>query len=204
MAVVEEVTQWIVKLSRGDSGAAEVLWQQYFDRLVRYARRKLDGMPCRAADEEDVALSAMNSFCQGMARHRFDQVNDRDDLWKLLVTITARKACAQKRRHFADKRGGGLVRGESFFMQANPGEERDEGIGQVLGSEPTPELANMVAEDCRHLLDRLGDDNLRQVALHTLEGFTTAEIAEKIGVSQRSVQRKLDTIREIWSTEAPA
>ncbi len=203
MAVVEEVTQWIVKLGRGDAAAAEALWQQYFGKLVHYARRKLDGVPCRAVDEEDVALSAMNSFCQGMARHRFDQVNDHEDLWKLLLTITARKARAHRRRHFAGKRGGGRVRGESVFLPGDPSHERDEGIGQVLGSEPTPELATMVAEDCRLLLDRLGDEKLRQVAVQTLEGYTTAEIAEKLGVSRRSVQRKLDTIRAIWSEEAP-
>ena len=73
----------------------------------------------------------------------------------------------------------------------------------MLGDEPTPELAAMVAEDCRHLLDRLGDDTLRQVALLTLQGHTTAEIAGQVGCSQRSIQRKLDTIRDIWSVEVP-
>ena len=92
MAVEEEVTQWIAKLGRGDADAARLLWQHYFSKLVEYARHRLDAVPRRAIDEEDVALSAMNSFCQGMAKHRFDQVNDRNDLWKLLVTITARKA----------------------------------------------------------------------------------------------------------------
>ena len=92
MAVEEEVTQWIAKLGRGDADAARLLWQHYFSKLVEYARHRLAVVPRRAIDEEDVALSAMNSFCQGMAKHRFDQVNDRNDLWKLLVTITARKA----------------------------------------------------------------------------------------------------------------
>ena len=145
----EEVTQWIVQLAKGDQQAAGMLWEAYFDKLVRFARRKLGGIPCRAADEEDVALSAMHSFCRGMADHRFEDIGDREDLWKLLVTITARKVCAQKRRHFAEKRGGGAVRGESAFLDAAPDEENEQGIGRVLGREPTPELANMVAEDCR-------------------------------------------------------
>jgi DNA-directed RNA polymerase specialized sigma24 family protein len=205
MEIVEEFTQWIVKLGRGDPRAAEVLWAQYFGKLVQYARRKLDGLPCRIADEEDVALSAMNSFCQGMAKQRFDEVNDREDLWKLLVTITARKACAQRRHQFAAKRDARIARGESAFLRADSTDQsaRDAGIGEVIGTEPTPEFACMVAEDCRQLLDRLGDENLRQVAQLTLEGHTTAEIADRIGRSQRSVQRKLDTIREIWSAESP-
>jgi DNA-directed RNA polymerase specialized sigma24 family protein len=201
MLHTEEVTQWLVRLGHGDQRAAQAVWRRYFSKLVALARRRLKNIPGRWADEEDVALSAMHSFCRGMAEHRFHEVSDRDDLWKLLVTITARKACAQRRRHFAEKRGGGRVRGESVFVRVDLGEDRDTGIAGVLGEEPTPELACMVAEDCRVLLERLGDERLRQVATLTLEGHSTAEIAQRVDLSQRSVQRKLDAIRQIWSLE---
>jgi DNA-directed RNA polymerase specialized sigma24 family protein len=203
MAFTEQVTQWITQLGRGDAQAAQVLWERYFSKLVRLARRELGTMPRRVADEEDVALSAMHSFCRGMAEHRFLDVRNEDNLWKLLVTITARKACAQRRRHFAGKRGKGLVRGESVFAALGDEQPHVEGIAGVLGHEPTPELACMVAEDCRRLLERLGDDVLRQVAVRTLEGYSTAEIAEQLGCLQRTVQRKLKAIRAIWSEEAP-
>ena len=49
-------------------------------------------MPRVAADEEDVALSAFDSFCRGAQRGRFPQLDDRDNLWRLLVVITSRKA----------------------------------------------------------------------------------------------------------------
>jgi DNA-directed RNA polymerase specialized sigma24 family protein len=195
----EEITQWINQLGHGDQQAAQMLWQQYFDKLVRYARHKLDGIPRREADEEDVALSAMQSFCRGMAAHRFHELADRQDLWKLLLTLTARKACAQKRRHYADKRGAGAIRGESVFREAAADQSADRGIGQVLGTEPTPELAHMLAEDCHRLLDSLGDETLRRVAIWTLEGYGPAEIAAKLGCVRRSVERKLERIREKWS-----
>jgi len=201
MAIGEEVTQWIVKLSNGDERAAEVLWSEYFDKLTRYARRKLEGFPCRAVDEEDVALSAMHSFCRGMAGCRFPGVEDREDLWKLLLTITARKVTAQKRRHFAAKRGGGQVRGESVFARPDDEGAGNIGIGEVLGSAPTPELAHMVAEDCRQLLDVLADDSLRRIAVLTLEGYSTTEIAEKLGCVRRTVERKLERIRDKWSQQ---
>lgn len=200
MDSTEDVTQWIVRLSDGDERAAKLVWDRYFAKLVRYARRKLDGLPLRATDEEDVALSAMHSFCRGMARRGFN-LNDREDLWKVLVTITARKACAQRRRFFAAKRGGGQVRGESAFLRADLGEGREPGIGDVLGKEPTPEFANMVADDCRAMLDRLGDDTLRDVAVYKLQGYSTEEIAEKLGCVRRSVERKLERIRDKWSKE---
>jgi len=200
LSAADNVTQWIANLSDGDDLAAALLWEKYFEKLVRFARKKLQYMPRRASDEEDVALSAMHSFCRGMAKQRFPKVDDREDLWKLLVTITARKAYGQMRAARTEKRGGGEVRGESVFVRTE-GEDDIAGIGQVLGREPTPELANMVAEDCQHLLALLGDETLHQVAVHKLEGFSNKEIAEKLGCVTRSVERKLQRIRDKWSRE---
>ena len=55
------VTHWFEELKQGDSAAAQALWERYFPELVRLARQKLRGAPRRAADEEDVAASAMKS-----------------------------------------------------------------------------------------------------------------------------------------------
>lgn len=196
--LMNDVTEWISQLGHGDQQAAEAIWQEYFGRLVQYARRKLEGVARRSADEEDVALSAMYSFCRGMEAGRFAKVDDREDLWKLLVTITARKACAQRRREMAAKRGEGRIRGESFFGNGNADQSQNFGIGNVLGAEPTPEFSSMVVDDCHQLLDELGDETLRQVALLTLEGYRVAEIAEKLDCVSRTVERKLARIREKW------
>ncbi|MDR1960647.1 MAG: helix-turn-helix domain-containing protein [Planctomycetaceae bacterium] len=198
----QELTQWIHRLTDGDSRAAEQLWETYFQKLVHLARRKLEGMTLRDVDEEDVALSAMHSFCRGMVTKKFPWVNDRHDLWKLLVTLTARKACAHRRRHYAVKRGGGGVRGESVFQSPNEDDRGNrDGIAVILGKEPSPDLAVGVAENCKRMLDVLNDERLRQIALLTLEGATTAEIAEKLGCVRRTVERKLERIREIWTAE---
>ncbi len=192
----EEVSKWVLHLANGDEDTANEIWNEYFGKLVRLARRKLGGMPLRDVDEEDVALSAMNSFYAGMAKKRFGHLQNRDDLWKLLVTITARKATAKLRRHYAQKRGGGGIRGESVFLQDH--DSMRDGIGNVLGREPTPDLALSVAENCEVFLDKLGDAVMRQIALMTLEGYRTEEIASKIGCVRRTVERKLERIREIW------
>ena len=194
----EIVSQWVLHLAEGDADAAEKIWNDYFGKLVRLAKRKLEGIPNRDADEEDAAISAMNSFYHGLAQRKFDHLHNRDDLWKLLVTITARKATARRRAYFAQKRGGGKVRGESVFVYQ---EARQDGLAQVLGTEPTPELALEVTENCRLLLDQLQDETLRQVALWTLQGYRPAEIAEKLGCVRRTVERKLERIREIWEGE---
>jgi len=191
----EMVSQWLLRLAEGDGDVAQEIWNDYFGKLIRLARRKLGGIPSRDADEEDVAISAMNSFYQGMTCRKFGRVHNRDDLWKLLVTITVRKAAARRRSYFAQKRGSGRVRGESIF-----GYQEDEqgGLACILGTEPTPELAAGVAEDCRQMLDQLQDETLRQIALWTLEGYRTEEVAGKLGCVRRTVERKLERIREIW------
>ena len=196
----EIVSQWMLHLAEGDAEAAEKIWNDYFGKLVRLARRKLEGIPSRDSDEEDVAISAMKSFYKGLAQHKFDHVHNRDDLWKLLVTITARKATARRRSYCAQKRGGGQVRGESVFGHQD---DARHGLAHVLGTEPTPELAASVAENCRRMLEQLQDETLQQIAIWTLEGYRTEEIASKLGCVRRTVERKLERIRESWGKESP-
>ena len=58
------VTHWIDEFRRGNRTAAQQLWERYFHRLANLARQKLPERLLRAADEEDVALSAFHSFCR--------------------------------------------------------------------------------------------------------------------------------------------
>jgi DNA-directed RNA polymerase specialized sigma24 family protein len=198
------VTRWIGELKAGEDAAARNLWARYFDRLVRLARARLRAIgPRRAeADEEDAALSAFHSLCAGAARGHFPELNDRDDLWRLLVVVTARKAREQVRRAHRQKRGGGHVFGEADLIGSVPG-DRDAGLDRFLGREPTPEFASMVAEEYQRRLDGLGDDSLRQVALRRMEGYTSDEIAAQLGCARRTVARRLDLIRKIWIADNP-
>jgi DNA-directed RNA polymerase specialized sigma24 family protein len=195
------VTRWLGRLQAGDHAAAQRLWERYFRRLVGLARRKLRDAPRRVADEEDVALSAFDSFCRGAEQGRFPQLRDRDDLWRLLFALTARKAFDQVRDQRRHKRGGGRVRGESALLGPEDSAGEEAGLEQVLGREPTPEFAAQVAEECQRLLDLLGDAELRAVALAKMEGDTTEQIAARLGRSPRSVERKLQLIRSLWAKE---
>jgi DNA-directed RNA polymerase specialized sigma24 family protein len=195
----EPVSHWIERLKAGDSAAAQALWQVYFRRLVGLARARLQGLPRRAAaDEEDVALSAFQSFWDGAVRGRFPQLADRDDLWKLLVTLTARKALHLVRDQNRQKRGGGAVLGESALDALD-----EPGIEQVVGREPSPEFAAQVADECRRLLDALGDAELRAIAVWRMEGDTVEQIAGRLKRAPRTVERKLELIRRLWAEEPP-
>ena len=192
-------THWINLIKGGNPAAIQKLWEAYFPRLVGLARKKLREAPRRAADEEDVALSAFERFCDGAAQGRFPQLTDRDDLWHVLVTITAREALQLMRHERRLKRGGGDARGESAFHEG-PGADSDEvGPEQVIGREPTPEFAAQVAEEYERLVARLGDADLRRVAVWKMEGYSNQEIAEQLGCVPRTVERKLSLIRTLWS-----
>jgi len=198
MTSAGSVSQWVDRLRVGDAAAAQKLWEEYFGRLVSLARSRLQGR-ARGADEEDVALSAFDSFCRGVGQGRFPLLANRDDLWRLLVVVTARKAIDLIEHERRQKRGGGAVLGESALSKPDSSADLPAGLEQVVGAEPTPEFAAQVAEECERLLNALNSAELRSVALWKMEGYSNDEIAAKLGCVPRTIERKLRMIRERWS-----
>jgi DNA-directed RNA polymerase specialized sigma24 family protein len=193
------VSQWLDQLEAGDAAAPQKLWERYFGRLVGLARAKLGAMPRRAADEEDVALSAFNSFFQGVAQGRFPQLDDRDNLWRLLVTLTARKACQLHLYYGRHKRGGNAVLDEAALARTGSAALA---LEQFLARDPTPEFAAQAAEEYERLLASLQNPDWRALAQLKLEGYTNEEIATRLGCGLRSVERRLRLIRDYWTCKA--
>ena len=187
------VTRLIGMLKQGDRAASQQLWEAYFGRLVDLARARLKNTVLRVADEEDVALSAFNSFFRRAERGQFPQLEDRDDLWQLLFVLTVRKAINLVHYQGRKSRGGGRVQSLQDLEAL--------GADQILGTEPSPELAAQMTEECQRLLARLGDETLRAVALWKMEGYTNIEIAAKLGCVEQTVERKLRAVRQVWSNE---
>jgi DNA-directed RNA polymerase specialized sigma24 family protein len=200
MSSAGSITHWLARLKAGNPAAAQPLWEAYFQQLVRRARPKLTGRARSASDEEDVALSAFDSFCRGAAQGRFPRLDDRNDLWQVLIVLADRKAVNRVRHERRAKRGGGRVRPEGGLPAAGAS-TGDSPLAQVPGAEPTPEFAALVAEEYEWLLDCLGDARLRSVAVWKMEGYTIAEIAARLGCVPRTVDRHLQLIRDIWEEE---
>jgi RNA polymerase sigma factor (sigma-70 family) len=171
-------------LQAGDPAAVEQLWQRYFRRLVGLARKHLQDGPRGAADEEDVALSAFDSFCRAAEAGRFPRLDDRDCLWRLLLTITSRKA-------------GRLLRDEGRRAAAAPTVE------EIISREPSPEEAAQLMEEYEGLLLQLDSQDLQAVALWRMEGYSVEDIAERLGCVSRTVKRRLQLIRSLWQKGAP-
>jgi DNA-directed RNA polymerase specialized sigma24 family protein len=189
------VTRVIADLQVGDDSAAQqLIWERYFRRIVGLARVKLGNTPRGCEDEEDVALSALDSFFRGISDQRFPELKDRDNLWSLLATMTARKAINQRKRQMALKRGGGEVQLAIDADDSGP-------LLELIDSEIGPDFLVAIQEECQRLMEALSDEKLRRIATWKLEGWTNAETARELGVAERTVERKLELIRSIWSTE---
>ena len=196
----QSVTVWISQLKGGDEEAAQQIWERYCQRLVQLAAAKFRGTPRRVADEEDMVLAAFHSLYRGVEAGRFAKLNDRDDLWQLLVMITERKIIDEYNHQRRQKRGGGNVRGESVFAGSH-GDESGMGIGGISEQELSPDSAVASIEECQRLLQLLPDDTLRNVALLKLEGWKNREIAKKLNCVETTVERKLKGIRSLWERE---
>jgi RNA polymerase sigma factor (sigma-70 family) len=182
----DSVTHWIRRVKEGDRAGVEKLLEHYFQRLVQLARKKLQAREGLTGYEEDVALSALKSVCLGAERGRFPQLQDRDDLWRLLVVVTVRKAID-------------LLRGRKSREEAVEAH-----LEELLSAEPSPALAAEMAEECQRLFDLLDSPELRSIAHLKVEGYTNDEIAEKLGCVPRTVERKLQRIRTLWDQELSA
>jgi DNA-directed RNA polymerase specialized sigma24 family protein len=195
------ITRCLEDLRGGDGVAAQPLWDRYYERLARRARSRLFEARCSRAvqDEEDLALSAFDSFCEGLRHGRFPQLEDRDGLWRLLVRITANKAIDRHRGEMRQKRGEGKVAGEADLAAGQSDDERNP-LDRIIGKEPSPEFTAMAAEKYRKRVESLGDDTLRRIAERKLEGYTSQEIADRLSCALRTVTLKLELIRKTWAS----
>ena len=191
------VTHWLNELNDGDKRRAQFeIYNRFFARLAALARSRMPMDARREADDHDVALSALDSFFQRVDRGEFPEVTDRTGLWPLLARITAFKASRQVTRERAAKRGGKKVIREADLPSGES--EALPSLEQVVGCEPTAEFAAKINEQVQQLMQILPEAVLKDVAQFKLEGYHNHEIAAKLDVGLRTVERKLARIRTLW------
>jgi RNA polymerase sigma factor (sigma-70 family) len=183
--------------------AASLIWQRYFRDLLELARKNLDRRVRRRADEEDVVLSMFHSFCARQGRGEYDLAN-RDDLWRLLVKITLRKAWNEVRDHRRHCRD--VAREQTISDDRDDTSSPGWALELMDAATPSPEEAVALNEALERRLQSLETDELRQLALWRLEGYTNREISDKLDCTERSIERKLKRIRSKWTSydEGPA
>jgi len=194
------VTRLIQLLRTGDREerdlAARLIWERYFRDLLELARNNLNRRIRRREDEEDVLQSMYKSFCLRQQRGEFDLAG-RDALWKLLVTITLRKARNAANKQAMDKRD---IARERTLPAGDETRSPHWALEQMDAAGPSPAEAAVLNEALERRLEVLADPELRQTALLRLEGYTNREIADLLDCTERSVERKLMRIRSLWTS----
>lgn len=197
MSFSGSVSVWIKGVKAGCESAAAKLWERYRKRLLGVARRKLDGELKAVADEEDVAVTAFQSFLCRCRKGGYPGLRDRDELWRLLVTIAVHKAKNQVRDQTCQKRRSVSIPDQSLLPHDFGPIPRE----FLASEEYSPEMAAMVSDSLQQLLAIFPDGELRQIVLYKIEGCTNDEIASKIGRSLPTVERRLKLIRKKWRRE---
>lgn len=179
----QEVTiAWLDDLAEGKPTAVEQFWQRYGESLQRVAERQIASWLRRRVDPEDVVQSACRTFFRRASEGNFS-FESKDDLWKLLLTITLNKVRMQARFHSRNRRS--ISKEQAMPEEANlQPAEWDHAIEQV-------ELQDMLQVA---FADK--DDERKRVLEMWLEGRTQNEIAKVIGCSERTVRRIQDRIRK--------
>jgi RNA polymerase sigma-70 factor (ECF subfamily) len=169
--------------------AADEIVRRFAHRLVALASTRLAGKLRQKVDPEDLVQSAFKSFFAGGPGFA---LTDWDGLWALLATITIRKIGFQARHFSTTKRNLRKERSPMDGADAN---------WEGLAREPSPDEAAMFSDMVAAFLGRL-DATHRQVVELTLQGRSPAEVATALQVTERTVYRQLDRIRDQLTRDA--
>jgi RNA polymerase sigma-70 factor (ECF subfamily) len=175
--------------------AARIIWERFAPRLKLLVRRHLDNRILRREDEQDILQNTFASFCQGQSAGKTAPAS-RKELWKLLVRITMCKVINTAHRHMADRRDVRRERAERQHA-ADEAQVPQWMLDYVDRSQPRPDERIAVVEEVERLLQMLKDEELRQIVVWRLEGFTNTDISQLIGKTVRSVELKLQLIRKL-------
>lgn len=188
------VSNWINGVKDGDPNAAEAIWERYFSQVVNLAKRKIGKNQSGIKDEEDIALSVFAKFFKAAERGRLPMLKDRDGLWRLLFAFTLRKLTDAHRYESRRKRRDPKSATIHFGDLAS--------FTEFVGDTPPPDVAAMMADDLRTLLEGLKSERQREVVMLKLGGATNEEIADDQACSVRTVERILQEIRRsrVWSS----
>jgi len=168
-----------------DSDAMSELCRQYEPRLRVVARVLLGPALRPALDSMDLVQSVHRSLMVGIRDEKFD-VSTPENLIALAVTLLRRKVARQWRRQQRQRRG-------------NAGASSVDLLPAILADLTTPEAGPAETAQYHDQLDQLCrqlDSTERHILALRIDGYTTAEIAEQLGLNHVTLRVRLTRLRE--------
>ncbi|TWT74877.1 protein kinase domain-containing protein [Allorhodopirellula solitaria] len=209
-SITDRPDGWLLReWKSGNERAAEVLLDRYAIRLVALVASRLNRRYQASIDPSEVVQSAMGSFFDA-ARHSRIQVSGSVSLWRLLATFARRKMARSIERQSAIKRGGDQIQHSlsvvdeatspyslSVLDEATSPHSLDT-QGLVASSTTTQDEADAFLTTLRTELT----DDLFAIVEGLLLGQTQRELAESLGIAERTVRRRLSRIRRLLAPKS--
>ena len=167
----------------GSQGAARVLLARYEVRLVALVASRLNRKYRDSIAPEDVVQSAMGSFFRATRASAAPSIKLESTVsaWNILATFVRRKLARALERETAVKRGGGRTRVSLDDLKTD------------LSTNPSVTEANELLDEIHSMLN---SDHSQLLEL-LLENKTQREIAEQLGVDERTIRRRIKSMQDI-------
>lgn len=188
--VSEPFAVLLARSRQGDPQALGELCREYEPRLRTVARVLLGPALRPYLDSMDLVQSVHRSLLIGFREEKFD-ISTPENLVALALTLLRRKVARHWRRLQRQQR-------------LDAAHSSDEILPKILSDLSSPEgdpaqvaqFRDLLGEVCRQL-----DATERQILDLRLEGFTTAEIAQQLGMNHVTVRVRLTRLRERLRTK---
>lgn len=191
---LSELSDCLDRVRNGETDAIALLYSRFLDRSVRLAKSQLNVGEDHLIDDEQAAMSALESLIVRVRSGNYAEIKDHVTLWKLLARIIHRKLIKYRRSMYGPKRSPSLP---MLRMSPNDGDSTANAKIPVATNEPSPLSAMIASDTLNQILDSLKEPEARTVLLLRLEGYSEAEIAEKLKHSRNWVNRRTQTIRRV-------
>ena len=180
----------IMEIPSNSPGESTIL-SNYLPKLIRLAERNLSPQLRRKIDEDDIGGTVMRTIIR-QARAGVLTIEESEDFWKLLVAITLNKVRKKARYWKQQKRS--IAREQELAADGPRMEDIAIDLSNSL-ADPTDAEGEAFAAILEKLSSNL-DETCQTVLAMKMEGLTHIQIAEKLGVSTRSVTRYVMRIQQ--------
>jgi RNA polymerase sigma factor (sigma-70 family) len=185
-----EITDFLKRIQAGDEGAARELLQRFEAEVRLVVRRQLPRLLRSRFDSLDFLQSVWGSFFRRM-RTSPTEFEDSRHLVAFLARAAKNKVIDEYRRAASHKNN--MHREEPLWADGNRPRE-------VAGSNDTPsEVAE--AHEALVRMRELVPEEKRSILELKAEGYSSKDIGERLGISERTVQRVLEELRRRMETE---
>jgi DNA-directed RNA polymerase specialized sigma24 family protein len=181
----EDFRAWLGRLREHEHAAARDFTEDFGPRIRAVVRRILDRRVRSVEDWEDVEQNVFRDFFRdSLARYDFQRPGE---LQAFVECLAQRKAVRANRRWVLCRK-----RHPDQPLAALGGRD-----GEPASHEAGPLETVAASDELQHLSEQ-ADELGRAVLWMCADGFSGPEIAHRLGVHERTVRKKRDSLYEVW------